>query len=64
MTADPLSRQAALQRTFEAGKRSGAWGTQATVNPFIGKPSMREEHDAWAAGHNEGHADWKRRKGK
>lgn len=64
MAADPLSRTEAMKRVFEAGRRSGLFGSPSDSNPYASKPSMREESTHWAAGHAEGFAEWKRRKGK
>lgn len=63
MTADPLSREAALQRVHEAGRRSGLFGSPKDSDPYAAKPSMREESTHWAAGHAEGFAEWKRKRG-
>lgn len=61
MTADPLSRQAALDRCKEAGIGAGKWGTPADRNPYARSPSMREESTAWLAGHAIGAAERKRK---
>lgn len=54
MTADPLSREAALQRVHEAGKRSGLFGSPKEFNPYLNKSSFRQEEAAWEAGRIEG----------
>lgn len=62
MTADPLSRDAALARCREAGREAGLFGAPAKSNPYTGKSSMRQEHDAWASGWQIGAAERKVRR--
>lgn len=62
MTADPLSREAALQRVKEAGRAAGVWGSPSNANPYQRAPSMQDEASAWAAGWMEGTAERKREK--
>lgn len=64
MADDALSREAALQRVHEAGKRSGLFGSPQDSNPYAKKPSMDTEAMWWLAWHRLGFAEWKRRKGK
>lgn len=61
MTADPLSRQAALDRCKEAGRKAGAWGGPKDANPYARSPSMHAEAAAWLAGHSIGSAERKRK---
>lgn len=56
MTADPLSREAALDRCKEAGIGAGKWGTPADRNPYKGKASMTDEFSAWESGRQIGAA--------
>lgn len=60
MDRDPLSREAALERVKEAGRKAGAWGGPKDANPFGRSPSMHAEAAAWLAGHSEGAAERKR----
>lgn len=62
MTADPLSRQAALDRCKEAGRQAGLWGSPSNANPYQRAPSMQDEASAWAAGWVEGASERKRTK--
>lgn len=60
MTADPLSREGALQRTKEAGRKAGLWGSPREANHFARSPSLHEEGAAWEAGRQIGAAEKKR----
>lgn len=56
MTADPLSREAALARGKEAGYKAGKWGSKPEHNPYYRKAAFREEEAAWESGRIEGAA--------
>lgn len=56
MTADPLSRQAALDRCKVAGFGAGKWGSKKEANPYLNKAAFRQEEAAWEAGRIEGAA--------
>lgn len=62
MTADPLSREAALQRVKSAGHAAGVWGAPSNANPYLSSSSMRDESAAWEAGRQVGAAEKKRGK--
>lgn len=64
MTADPLSKESALARVKESGRKAGAWGGPKDANPYARSPSMHAESAAWLAGHSEGAAEAKRAKGR
>lgn len=53
---DPLSRESALERCHEAGRKAGKWGSPAEANPYANS-DMAEERDAWAKGHSIGAAE-------
>lgn len=58
--SDQLSREYALARVHEAGRKSGLWGAPATCNPY-GKsaPAFQRESAEWLAGHSIGAAEKK-----
>lgn len=63
MTADPLSRDAALERVKEAGRKAADWGVPPDRNPYVMNPFMTEEAAMWGAGHAIGTAQRKRAQG-
>lgn len=61
MTADPLSKEAAMQRVRDAGKNAALWGSKPEANPYSRSPSMHQEASQWAAGWVIGAAERKRK---
>lgn len=56
MDRDPLSRDAALERVKEAGRKAGLWGSPKDANPYLRAASMVDERSAWEAGRQIGAA--------
>lgn len=56
MTADPLSRKAALDRVKDSGRRASLFGAKPESCPFRGA-SLNDKRDTWLAGLNEGKAE-------
>lgn len=56
MNADPLSREAALERVKAAGIGAGKFGAPADANPYRNKGSFHEEAAAWESGRQIGAA--------
>lgn len=61
MTADPLSKESALARVKEAGRKAGLFGSPKEMNPYRGG-SLHAEAAAWESGRQIGAADKKRGK--
>lgn len=56
MTDDPLSKESALARVKEAGRKAGMFGSPKEMNPYRGG-SLHAEAAAWLAGHSIGSAE-------